>query len=74
MELEHMDEELMVQLKEQHSNYGARGVKDAVREAITAATVYDRNIGRYRGKKVTLSGNIEDIVITIVQEERSRSE
>lgn len=60
----------MVQLKEQHSNYGARGVKDAVREAITAATVYDRNIGRYRGKKVTLSGNIEDIVITIVQEER----
>lgn len=70
MELEHMDEKLMVQLKEQHSNYGARGVKDAVREAITAATVYDRNIGRYRGKKVTLSGNIEDIVITIVQEER----
>lgn len=65
MELEHMDEELMVQMKEQHSNYGARGVKDAVREAITAATVYDRNIGRYRGKKVTLSGNIENIVITI---------
>lgn len=69
MELEHMDEELMVQLKEQHSNYGARGVKDAVREAITAATVYDRNIGRYKGRKVTLSGDIENIVITIVSEE-----
>lgn len=69
MELEHMDEELMVQLKEQHSNYGARGVRDAVREAITVATVYDRNIGRYKGCKVTLSGDIEDIVITIVPEE-----
>lgn len=69
MELEHMNEELMVQLKEQHSNYGARGVRDAVREAITVATVYDRNIGRYKGCKVTLSGDIEDIVITIVPEE-----
>lgn len=69
MVLEHMDEELMVQLKEQHSNYGARGVRDAVREAITAATVYDRNIGRYKGKRVTLSGDIENIVITIVPED-----
>lgn len=71
MELEHMDEELMVQLKEQHSNYGARGVRDAVREAITAATVYDRNIGRYKGRRVTLSGGIENIVITIVPEEET---
>lgn len=69
MKLEHMDEELMVQLKEQHSNYGARGVRDAVREAITAATVYDRNISRYKGRKVTLSGDIESIVITIVPED-----
>lgn len=71
MELEHMDEELMVQLKEQHSNYGARGVRDAVREAITAATVYDRNIGRYKSRKVLLSGDIENIVITIVPEEET---
>lgn len=71
IELEHMDEALMVQLKEQHSSYGARGVRDAVREAITAATVYDRNIGRYKGRKVTLSGDIENIVITIVPEEES---
>lgn len=71
MELEHMDEELMVQLKEQHSNYGARGVRDAVREAITAATVYDRNIGRYKGRKVLLSGDIENIVITIVPEKET---
>ena len=71
MELEHMDEELMVQLKEQHSNYGARGVRDAVREAITAATVYDRNIGRYKGHRVILSGDIENIVITIVPEEET---
>ncbi len=71
MVLEHMDEELMVQLKEQHSNYGARGVRDAVREAITAATLYDRNIGRYKGRRVTLSGDIENIVITIVPEEET---
>ena len=51
------------------TRYGARGVRDAVREAITAATVYDRNIGRYKGRKVTLSGDIENIVITIVPEE-----
>lgn len=66
MKLEHMDEKLMVQLKRQHSNYGARGVKDAVREAITSATVYDRNIDKYSGKNVILSGNIENIMITIV--------
>lgn len=65
MKLEHMDEKLMVKLKEQHSNYGARGVRDAVREAITAATVYDRDIGRYRGKKVFLSGEIDNIKITV---------
>lgn len=69
MKLEHMDEELMVQLKEQHSNYGARGVRDAVREAITAATVYDRRINRYKDRRVTLSGDIENIVITIVPED-----
>jgi hypothetical protein len=40
-----------------------------VREAITAATVYDRNIGRYKGRKVTLSGDVENIVITIIPEE-----
>ena len=68
MKLEHMDEELMVQLKEQHSNYGARGVRDAVREAITAVTVYDRSIERYKGRKVILSGDIENIVITIAPE------
>lgn len=66
MKLEHMDETLMVQLKEQHSNYGARGVKDVVREALTTATIYDRDIGKYKGKKVRLSGDIEDIKITII--------
>ena len=71
MELEHMDEELIVQLKEQHSNYSARGVGDAVREALTAATVYDCNIGRYKGHKVLLLGDIENIVITIVPEEET---
>lgn len=66
MELIHMDEALMVQLKKQHSNYGARGVKDAVREAINNVLVYDRDIERYKNKKVALSGNIENIVFYIV--------
>lgn len=66
MELEHIDEALMVQMKEQHSSYGARGVKDAVREALTRAMIYDRDIGRYKGKRVRLSGDIEDIRITVV--------
>ena len=42
-----------------------------MREAITAATVYDRNIGRYKGHKVLLSGDIENIVITIVPEKET---
>ena len=66
MELAHIDEQLMVQLKEQHSSYGARGVRDAVREALLAATVYDRDIGRFQGKKVELKGDIENILIDIV--------
>lgn len=66
--MEHIDEMLMVQLKEQHSNYGARGVKDLVREALTTATIYDRNIGKYKGKKVRLSGDIEDIKIIVIPE------
>lgn len=62
-------EELMVQLKEQHSNYGARGGKDAVREVLTTVTVYDRNIGRYKGAgKVKLLGNIKNIKITVASE------
>ena len=67
MELEHMDEHLMVQFKEMHKNsrYGARSVKDAVRTALTF-TAYDRNIDKYKGKKVILTGNSEDIKITIV--------
>ena len=67
MELEHMDEHLMVQLKEMHKNskYGARSVKDAVRTALTF-TAYDRDIDKYKDKKVILTGNAEDIKITII--------
>lgn len=67
MKLEHMDEHLMVQLKEMHKNskYGARSVKDAVRTALTF-TAYDRDIDKYKGKKVILTGNAEDIKITII--------
>lgn len=67
MELEHIDEHLMVQLKEMHHNskYGARSVKDAVRTALTF-TAYDRNIDKYKGKKVILSGDAENILISVV--------
>lgn len=67
MELEHIDEHLMVQLKKMHkdSKYGARSVKDAVRTALTF-TAYDRDIDKYKGKKVSLSGDAENIVITVI--------
>lgn len=68
MTLEHMDAELMVQLKQQQSSYGARGVRDAVREAINHITLYERNIGRYKGKRVILKGDVENIQIEIVPE------
>lgn len=66
MSLDHMDEHLMVQLKQQHSNYGARGVKDAVREALNRKTVYDRSYRDYMGKRVVLSGSVEDVQIEIL--------
>lgn len=64
MELAHMDESLMVELKQMHckSEYGARSVKDAVRTAMTPIT-YDRCIDRYKDKKVRLTGTAENIVI-----------
>ena len=64
MELEHMDEHLMVQLKEMHKNskYGARSVKDAVRTALTFIS-YDRDIDKYKGRRVILSGSAENIKI-----------
>lgn len=67
MELAHMDEQLMVELKQMHrsSKYGARSVKDAVRTALTF-TVYDRDLQRYRGKRVNLSGHAESIQITVI--------
>lgn len=71
IELAHIDEKLMVELKQQHTAYGARGVRDAVREAITVATVYDRHIDRYKGCRVTLSGTIENIIISIVARENT---
>lgn len=40
-------------------------------QAITVAMVYECNINRYCGKKVVLSGNIEDICITIVPEDEN---
>ena len=68
MTLNHMDEKLMVQLKKQHSNYGARGVRDAVREALLNATVYERNPERYKGRRVNLNGDVENIQIEMVSE------
>ena len=68
MTLNHMDEKLMVQLKKQHSNYGARGVRDAVREALLNATVYERNPERYKGRRVNLNGDVENIQIEMVPE------
>lgn len=66
MELAHMDEALMVELKEllRSSEYGARSIKDAVRTALTF-TVYDRDMARYSGKAVTLSGTAEHIQIQV---------
>ncbi len=73
MELDHMDEALMVQLKKQHSHYGARGVRDAVREALINATVYERNMEKYKGKRVRLKGDMENIQIEIVPEAKNTS-
>ena len=66
MTLDHIDEQLVVELKQmlKNSQYGARGIKDAVRTALSDIT-YDRDIGKYKNKRVTLTGSIDNIVITV---------
>ncbi|MFI3212745.1 MAG: AAA family ATPase [Eubacteriales bacterium] len=67
MELEHIDEYLMVELKKLHKNskYGARSIKDAIRTALIF-TAYDRDIDKYKGKRVDLSGDVEHIIIKVI--------
>lgn len=66
MALEHIDEQLVVELKQmlKNSQYGARGIKDAVRTALSDIT-YDRDIEKYKNKRATLTGSIDNIVITV---------
>lgn len=66
MALEHIDEQLVVELKQmlKNSQYGARGIKDAVQTALSDIT-YDRDIGKYKNKRATLTGSIDNIVITV---------
>lgn len=66
MALDHIDEQLVVELKQKlkNSQYGARSIKDAVRTALSDIT-YDRDIGKYKNKRVTLTGSIDNIVITV---------
>ena len=65
MTLNKIDEELLVQLKKEKLNYGARGVKTAVREAFIPITAYG-NIEKFTNKKVNLKGDLENIKIEIV--------
>lgn len=66
MTLDHIDEQLVVELKQmlKNSQYGARSIQDAVRTALRKI-IYDRDIEKYRNKRATLTGSIDNIVITV---------
>lgn len=60
IELGFVDEALLFELKKQQSRYGARGLRDLVREALSGPMLYDHE-RIYEGKRVALSGTLEDI-------------
>ena len=67
MILTDIEPSLVLELKEQKTSYGARGVRDAVNEALIPYTAYDRNMDRFKEKKVRLSGTIENVQIEICE-------
>lgn len=67
MILTDIEPSLVLELKEQKTSYGARGVRDAVNEALIPYTAYDMDMDRFKEKKVRLSGTIENVQIEICE-------
>lgn len=67
MILTDIEPSLVLELKEQKTSYGARGVRDVVNEALIPYTAYDMDMDRFKEKKVRLSGTIENVQIAICE-------
>ena len=66
--LAHVDEFLMADFLKQQTKYGARGIRSLVNEAVGKHLLRNRDFTRNRGKKVSLSGSIENIIFEEVKE------
>jgi ATP-dependent Clp protease ATP-binding subunit ClpA len=68
LELAHVDEYLMADFLKQRTKYGARGIRGLVNEAVGRHILRNRNLVGSNGKKISLSGSIENIEFKELEE------
>lgn len=66
--LAHVDENLMADFLRQQTKYGARGIRVLVNEAVGRHLLRNRGFTRLKGKRISLSGSIDNIEFKEVQE------
>lgn len=66
--LAHVDEYLMADFLKQRTKYGARGIRGLVDEAVGRHLLKNRRFAGLKGKKISLSGTIDNIEFEEVQE------
>ncbi len=66
--LAHVDEYLMADFLKQRTKYGARGVRGLVNEAVGRHLIRNRKLTGLKGKRISLSGSIDNIVFEEVEE------
>lgn len=66
--LTHVDEYLMADFLKQRTKYGARGIRELVNEAVGRHLLRNRAISSLKGKRIALSGTIDNIEFEEVRE------
>lgn len=65
LKLEHIDEYLMADFLKHETKYGARGIRGLVGDSVGRHLLRTRKLENIKGKKVKLSGTIDDIEFEI---------
>ncbi len=67
--LTHIDEYLMADFLKQRTKYGARGIRGLVNEAVGRHLLRSRQVAGLKGKRISLSGTIDNIKFEIAGED-----
>lgn len=67
--LAHVDEYLMADFLKQRTKYGARGIRGLVNEAVGRHLIRCRQVEGLKGKRISLSGTIDNIKFEIAEED-----